>query len=117
MENMLKSKSLRKTLKYIRKSHQSPARLSASDWKFLVAEQKRVSARAKSAGRVSVEQRVTSEVTEEKRISRVYANKPTQRKALINARSGQGRYRSELIKREKNNFKLKPGNHTIIPAN
>ena len=101
MENMLKSKSLSKTLKYIRKSHQSPARLSASDWKFLLAEQKRVSARAKSAGRVSAEQRVTSEVKEEKRISRVYANKPTQRKALINARSGQGRYRSELIKREK----------------
>jgi hypothetical protein len=101
MESMLKSKSLSKTLKYIRKSHQSPTRLSASDWKFLVAEQKRVSTRAKSKGRASVEQRISSEDKEEKRISRDYANKPTQRKALVNARSGQGRYRSELIKREK----------------
>jgi len=101
MESMLKSKSLSKTLKYIRKSHQSPARLSASDWKFLVAEQIRVSKSAKSKGQASAEQRITSEDKEEKRISRDYANKPTQRKALVNARSGQGRYRSELIKREK----------------
>ncbi len=101
MESMFKSKSLSKTLKYIRKSHQSPVRLSASDWKFLTAEQKRISKRAKSEKRISVEQRITSEDKEEKRISRAYVNKPTQRKALINARSGQGRYRSELIKKEK----------------
>jgi hypothetical protein len=75
--------------------------LSASDWKFLLAEQKRVSKRAKSRGRVSAEQRITAEDKEEKRISRDYVDKPTQRKALVNARSGQGRYRSELIKREK----------------
>lgn len=101
MESMFKSKSLSKTLKYIRKSHQSPVRLSASDWKFLTAEQKRISKRAKSEKRISVEQRITTEDKEEKRISRAYVNKPTQRKALINARSGQGRYRSELIKKEK----------------
>ena len=101
MESMFKSKSLSKTLKYIRKSHQSPVRLSASDWKFLTAEQKRISKRAKSEKRISAEQRITTEDKEEKRISRAYVNKPTQRKALINARSGQGHYRSELIKREK----------------
>lgn len=101
LENMLKNKSLSKTLKYIRSKHQSPARLSASDWKFLLAEQRRLTKGAKSKGRVSAEQRITSEAKEEKRISRDYANKPTQRKALINARSGQGRYRSELIKIEK----------------
>ena len=101
MESMFKSKSLSKTLKYIRKSHQSPVRLSASDWKFLTAEQKRISKRAKSEKRISAEQRITTEDKEEKRISRAYVNKPTQRKALINARSGQGPYRSELIKREK----------------
>jgi predicted restriction endonuclease len=101
MESMLKSKSLSKTLKYIRKSHQSPTRLSASDWKFLIAEQKRVNKKVKLKGVTSADQRKTSEDNEEKRISRDYANKPTQRKALVNARSGQGRYRSELIKREK----------------
>jgi hypothetical protein len=101
MESMLKSKSLSRTLKYIRKSHQSPARLSASDWKFLIAEQKRVSKRVKSKGRASAGQRKNSENKEEKRIYRDYANKPTQRKALVTARFGQGRFRSELIKREK----------------
>jgi hypothetical protein len=101
MESMSKSKSLSKTLKYIRKSHQSPTRLSASDWKFLIAEQKRINNKVKLKGVTSTDQRKTSEDNEEKRISRDYANKPTQRKALINARSGQGRYRSELIKREK----------------
>lgn len=101
MESMLQRKSLSKTLKYIRKSHQSPTRLTASDWKFLVAEQGRANKKVKFKGRISAEQRVTSETNEEKRISRDYANRPTERKALINARSGQGRYRSELIKREK----------------
>ena len=101
MESMLKNTSLAQVLKYIRKSHKSPVRLSASDWKFLVADQKRSSKRAKSEKRISVEQRITTEIKEERRISRAYVNKPTQRKALINARSGQGHYRSELIKREK----------------
>ena len=101
MESLLKSKSLSRSLKYIRKSHQSPVRLSASDWKFLAAEQKRISKRAKAEKPVSAEQRIATEDKEQKRISRDYVNKPTQRKALINARSGQGHYRSELIKREK----------------
>jgi hypothetical protein len=101
MESMLKNKSLSKALKYVRKSHQSPVRLSTSDWKFLAAEQKYNNKRARYEKRISEEQRISTEIKEEKRISQNYLNQPTQRRALINARSGQGYYRSELIKREK----------------
>ncbi len=69
MESMLKSKSLSKTLKYVRKSHQSPTRLFANDWKFLIAKQKRVRKRMKLKGRASAEQCKTSEDKEAKRIS------------------------------------------------
>jgi len=102
IEILQKDLSLNRIIKRVRKPHMGPIKLSQSNWNYLNKKAKSTSRdfnRGKSIK--SKNKSKDAEASELKRIERDFSLRPTQKKALILSRIGQGSFRRELLYRER----------------
>jgi hypothetical protein len=102
METLLEDPSMNRIIKRVRQPHMGPIKLSKSNWVYMNKRAKK--AVRDFARREHKKSRGTSDgsaAREQKRIERDYSLRPTQKKALILSRVGQGSFRRDLLRKEK----------------